>query len=147
LEFKTLVIEVPNTEEDILSSVEVGGASGYLLMDASIRDLIDNIMAITRGETLCSPRVASLAFCRMSRLARQISESGSVNAGHLTKREAEIVTLIEDGLSNKEIAVRLHVEVSTVKNHVHNILDKLQLHDRRSAVQCLKVQRLISTRF
>lgn len=146
-EFKTMVIEVPDNEEDILSCVEVGGASGYLLVDASIRDLTDNIMAIMRGETLCSPRVASLAFCRMSRLARQISESRSVNMGCLTKRETEIIALIEGGLSNKEIAVRLHVEVSTVKNHVHNVLDKLQLHDRRSAVQCLKEQKLIATRF
>ena len=83
----------------------------------------------------------------MSRLAHQ---RGNVRAGNgigLTRREAEIVALIEKGLSNKDIAVRLQIEVSTVKNHVHNILDKLQLHDRHSAVQYVKAQGFTAPRF
>ena len=137
---KILIIGVPDTEADIFSCIEVGGVSGYLLKEASIEDLLSNIKAIMRGETLCSPRIASLAFSCIARHAYQVNESLPGHSPHLTRRELEIVKLIECGLSNKEIAVRLHIEVSTVKNHVHNTLEKLQLQDRRSAVQYVKEQ-------
>lgn len=140
-ELKTIVIGVPDTDEAILSCIEGEGAAGYVLMDASLDDLMNNIHAVMKGETLCSPRIASLVFGRMSTLVRQVGVKTSPGNGtSLTRREAEIVRLIDDGLSNKEIAVRLHIEVSTVKNHVHNILDKLQLHNRHSAVKYLKEQ-------
>ncbi len=143
---KTLVIGVPNNEEHILACIEGEGVAGYLLMDASLDDLVNNVHAVMRGETLCSLRIASLAFGRVSSLARQIGDYRSGNGTCLTRREAEIVRLIDDGLSNKEIAVRLHIEVSTVKNHVHNILDKLQLHNRYSAVKLAKAQGLTASR-
>lgn len=145
-EVKTLVIDVPDTESDIMYCIEAGGASGYLLRNASVKDLVNNAKAIVRGETLCSPRIASLTFCRMSRLAHQRG-NGAANGLGFTRREAEIVALIENGLSNKDIAVHLHIEVSTVKNHVHNILDKVQLHDRHSAVKYVKEQGLTAPRF
>ncbi|MDH4155390.1 MAG: response regulator transcription factor [Nitrospira sp.] len=135
---KVLVIDVPDREADILYCIEAGGASGYLLQNASLKDLEANLQAIARGETLCSPRIAHLAFCRMSLFARQEKRVAVSNDIALTRRELEIVRLIEEGLSNKEIAARLHVEVSTVKNHVHNILDKLQLPDRYSVVNHVK---------
>lgn len=144
---KTLVIEVPDTESDILYCIETGGASGYLLHNASVKDLVNNIKAIVRGETLCSPRIASLTFCRMSRLAHQTGKVRATNGIGLTRRESEIVALIENGLSNKDIAVRLQIGVSTVKNHVHNILDKLHMHDRHSAVEYVKEQGLPAPRF
>lgn len=144
---KTLVIEVPDTESDILYCIETGGASGYLLRNASVEDLINNIKAIVRGETLCSPRIASLTFCRMSRLAHQRGNVRAANGTTLTRRESEIVALIENGLSNKDIAARLQIEVSTVKNHVHNILEKLHLPDRHSAVEYVKEQGLPAPRF
>jgi DNA-binding NarL/FixJ family response regulator len=137
---KTIVIGVPNTDDDILSCIEGEGAAGYVLMDASIDDLIRNVHAIVNGETLCSPRIASLAFGRVSTLARRSSSMPAQNGACLTRRESEIAKLIDQGLSNKEIAARLYIEVSTVKNHIHNILDKLQLHNRYSAVKYLKDQ-------
>jgi two-component system nitrate/nitrite response regulator NarL len=137
-ESKRLIIEVPETEEDVIYCIEKVGAHGYLHEGASVDDLLSHMRAIMNNETLCSPRIANLLFCRMSNLARRVEELRPVNGKCLTKREAEIAELIENGLSNKEIAVRLNVEVSTVKNHVHNLLDKLQAHDRRSAVQYLK---------
>ncbi len=146
---RTIVIGVPDKEEDILACIEGVGAAGYLSLDATLEDLIQNIRAVMKGETLCSPRVASLTFERVSVLARQVDAaqtSTQVGMG-LTRREAEIVRLIEDGLSNKEIAVRLHIEVSTVKNHVHNILEKLQLHNRHSAVSYIKEQGATVPRF
>ena len=141
-EFRILMIGVPDNESDVLACIEGGGASGYLLQDASLETLINNVRAIAAGETLCSPRIANLAFSRMSALARRNSEPRLGNMGSLTRRESEIVALIEAGLSNKEIAVRLSIEVQTVKNHVHNILDKLQLEGRREAARYVKEQGL-----
>jgi two-component system, NarL family, nitrate/nitrite response regulator NarL len=139
-ECKTLIIDVPQTEEDVIYCIEKVGAQGYLQRDASLDALLRHIRAITNGEAFCSPKITRLLFCRMSNLAKQVEEIGTVNEGYLTKRETEIVSLIDSGLSNKEIAVRLQIEVSTVKNHVHNLLDKLQLHDRRSAARHIKAQ-------
>jgi len=141
---RILMIGVPDTEADILSCIEGGGVSGYLTKEGSIGDLINNIKAIMRDEALCSPRIANQAFSRIARLAHQVNESWSGKSPHLTFREMEIVKSIEEGLSNKEIAVRLHIEVSTVKNHVHNILDKLKLQDRRSAVRFVKGHGLVT---
>jgi DNA-binding NarL/FixJ family response regulator len=142
-EIKTLVIDVPESEKDIIYCIEKVGAHAYLKRDASINDLLNHTRAIMRGETFCSPRIASLVFCRVSDLAQRVNGL-EINRGYLTKRETEIAILIEDGLSNKEIAVRLGIEVSTVKNHVHSLLDKLQLHDRRSAAREMRVRGLIS---
>ncbi|MFY4727427.1 LuxR C-terminal-related transcriptional regulator [Nitrospira sp. BLG_2] len=138
LGMKTIVVGVPNSEDDILACIEGEGAAGYLLIDSSLDDLISNIRAVMNGETLCSPRVASLAFDRVSALTRQIESRQVGERARLTKRETEIVRLIDKGLTNKEIAVHLHIEVSTVKNHVHNILDKLHLRNRYSAVKHIK---------
>lgn len=135
---KVLVIDVPDRDEDILYCIEAGGASGYLLQNASLKELEVNLAAIARGETVCSPRIAHLAFCRMSLFARQEERAGLSHGVALTRRESEVVRLIEEGLSNKEIATRLQVELSTVKNHVHNILDKLQLPNRYSVVKHAK---------
>jgi len=141
-----IVVGVPNTDENILSCIEEDGAAGYLLTDASLDDLVNNVQAVMRGETLCSPRIARLAFNRVFKLMRQVNYYDRPhNGASLTRREAEIINLIEKGLSNKEIALQLHIELSTVKNHVHNILDKLQLHSRHSAVKYAKAQGLISS--
>ena len=142
LAIRTLVIGVPDKEEDILACIDGVGAAGYLLMDARLDDLLSNIHAVMRGETLCSARVANLTFNPVSTPARRVDtdQPGTNNGTCLTRRETEIASLIEAGLSNKEIAARLNIEVSTVKNHVHNILDKLQLHDRYSAVKHFKEQ-------
>lgn len=143
---RTIVIGVPDKEEDILTCIEGVGAVGYLLMDARLDDLLNNIHAVIRGKALCS---SSLAFNSISTLARRVDagQSDANNGTCLTRRETEIVSLIDAGLSNKEIAVRLNIEVSTVKNHVHNILDKFQLHDRYSAVKHIKEQAISTGRF
>jgi DNA-binding NarL/FixJ family response regulator len=145
---KILIIGVPDTEEDILHCIERNGAAGYLVMNASLGDLFAGIRSIMKGEALCSPRIASLAFDRMSKLAREVRASMPATKGTcLTQREVEIIKLIEEGFTNKEIAVRLHIEISTVKNHVHNILDKLQLHNRYSAVKHIRQQAILTSLF
>jgi DNA-binding NarL/FixJ family response regulator len=135
---KTIILGVPDTDEAVLACIEVGGASGYVLDNGSFDDVVTNIRAVVAGETVCSARVANLAFSRISALARQAPSAWTDHLTHLTHREQEIIESIEKGLSNKEIASQLHIEVSTVKNHVHNILDKLKLQDRRSAVRYVK---------
>jgi DNA-binding NarL/FixJ family response regulator len=141
-DLKTIVVGVPDMEEDILACIERDGAAAYLLMESSLSDLIGTIQAVMNGETVCSPRIASLAFQRMAMLARQISvvQPQSCNGPSLTRRESEVCRLIDDGLSNKEIAVRLHIEVSTVKNHIHNILDKLNVSNRYAAAKHISQQ-------
>lgn len=140
LAVKTIAVGVPDRDEDILGCIEDLGVTGYVSLDASLETLIQNIQAIMKGETLCSPRVATLMFNRVSAMARQVeaAQARVHVARGLTRREIEIARLIDEGLSNKEIADRLHIELSTVKNHVHNILDKLQLGDRYSAVKFIK---------
>jgi len=135
---KAIILGVPDTDEAILACIEVGGALGYVLDHGSFDDVVKNIRAVVVGETLCSPRVANLAFARMSVLARQANGAECHQPQYLTRREQAIVNAIEKGLSNKEIAVQLGIEVSTVKNHVHNILDKLHLHDRQSVARYVK---------
>jgi two-component system nitrate/nitrite response regulator NarL len=141
---KVVMLEVPDADADVLACIEIGGASGYVLRGASFDDLLRSIQAVAAGETLCQPRITSLAFSRLSALAREVSNSCAEHAKPLTRREQDIIESIEQGLSNKEIAVRLGIELSTVKNHVHNILDKLKLQDRRSAARFVKEHGLIS---
>lgn len=135
---KTIMLDVPNTDEAVLACIEVGGVSGYVLDNGTFDDVVRNIRAVAAGETVCSPHVANLAFARMSALARQANATGANQPQYLTRREQDIIESIEKGLCNKEIAVRLGIEVSTVKNHVHNILGKLKLQDRRSAARYVK---------
>lgn len=146
LAIRTIVIGVPDKEEDILTCLEGVGAAGYLLMDARLDDLLNNIHAIMKGKALSSSSFASNTISTASSRV----DAGPADAGNgtcLTRREAEIVSLIDAGLTNKEIAIRLNIEVSTVKNHVHNILDKLQLHDRYSAVKYIKERAIPTGRF
>lgn len=143
-ESKILMLDVPDREADILSCIEDAGASGYLLRDASADDVLRAVEALARGETLCSPRIAHLLCSRISTLAQRDGGAGLVDDAGLTRREREIIGLIERGLCNKEIAVHLCIEVQTVKNHVHNILDKLQLQDRREAARYARERGLVA---
>jgi two-component system, NarL family, nitrate/nitrite response regulator NarL len=144
-ECKVVMLEVPNQDETILACIEVGGVSGYVVEDSSFPDVIKAVRAVSAGESICSPRVANLAFTRISTLADRFYDSPPPAAvSCLTRREQNIIEAIEMGLSNKEIAGELRIGVSTVKNHVHNILDKLKLQDRRSAARYAKEHGLVA---
>ena len=121
-----IVLAVPEHEDEILRWAEAGVA-GYVTRDGSLDDLLAMVGSVARGETLCSPRVAASLFRRVAALA---AEQGAQPLSRLTSRELQIVGLIGEGLSNKEIARQLHIELATVKNHVHNILEKLQVKRR-----------------
>lgn len=113
----------------ILFCAEAGFA-GFVGSEGTAKDLISAVECSMRGELLCSPRVSALLFNRIASLSNNnIAEHGP----NLTRRELEIARLIKEGLSNKEIAVDLGIAPATVKNGVHNILNKLSVR-RRSAV-------------
>lgn len=139
---KIVIIGLDNAQSDVLACIEAGGA-GCLPQDASVEDLLNNIQAVAAGEALCSPKVAGLLFSRIREAGRERDLRQVSGLPEITRREHEIVRLIAEGLSNKEIAVRLQIEVQTVKNHVHNILDKLHLDDRRAAARYARERGLL----
>jgi two-component system, NarL family, nitrate/nitrite response regulator NarL len=127
---KVVAIAVPELEAEIIGCAEAGVA-GYVTEDAGVTELVDAVRCVARGEMLCSPRVAATLLRRVTDLAseREVARP----AARLTSREVEVVSLIHEGLSNKEIAHTLSIELSTVKNHVHNILEKLGARRRGEA--------------
>jgi len=120
--------------EEIVTCLEAG-ATGYLVEDAGVDDLLDSIRAVHRGEAPCDPSLIPSLLARVSKLARNMPARDSRPSGRLTKRELEIIREVANGFSNKDIAVVLSIETQTVKNHIHNILEKLQLDNRLQAVE------------
>ena len=121
---------VQEVEGEILACAEAGLA-GYVPCDASLDDLVERTVRILRGELLCTPRMAAVMFRRLE--LREIAPETAGIGTILTAREREVLRLIDGGLSNKEIASNLNIEVSTVKNHVHNLLEKLHVSSRMQA--------------
>jgi two-component system, NarL family, nitrate/nitrite response regulator NarL len=113
---------------EILACAEAGVA-GFVPCDASIDDLIAAIRCAERGEVRCTPRAAAVVFRRVASLAAVAPESHVA----LTARERVILELVDDGLSNKDIARRLNIQVTTVKNHVHKLLEKMHVKTRAEA--------------
>jgi DNA-binding NarL/FixJ family response regulator len=115
------------------------GACGYILKDSSITELIEAIRLAQRGEAQISSRIAGAMMERLFYLARMFSAVENKLDGdvRLTTRELEVLQFIGEGLTNQEIAARLVVEVGTVKNHVHSILEKLNVNNREEAASYL----------
>jgi two-component system nitrate/nitrite response regulator NarL len=127
---KVVVLGVREVEDEVIACAEAG-AAGYVTRDASLRDLVEVVESVALGEMVCSPRIAALLNRRVAAVAG--ARRGRPPAARLTPRETEIVALIADGLSNKQIAHRLSIEFATVKNHVHHILEKLEVEGRADA--------------
>jgi two-component system nitrate/nitrite response regulator NarL len=125
---KTIAFAIEELDREILACGEAGVA-GWVAREGSLDDLVATIESVSREELVCSARMAATLFRRLASLRR----TPQVAADPLTAREREIAALIERGLSNKEIAQRLNIEVATVKNHVHSILGKLQVGSRGAA--------------
>jgi DNA-binding NarL/FixJ family response regulator len=123
---KIVAFAVAEVDQEIIACAEAG-VSGFVSSSGSSEDIVAAAHRAVRGELLCSPRTAALLF---NRLAMQRTVPGN---DILTRREHEIVTLVEKGLSNKEIARNLRIGDATVKNHVHSILTKLQVRRRGEA--------------
>jgi DNA-binding NarL/FixJ family response regulator len=130
-----LGLAVNDDERDVLACVEAG-ISACVMRDGSLADLLAAMRPAMQGEAVCSPRIVGALFRRVADLAdRSVT---SVDGSALTAREHEIVALIDRGLSNKEIAVHLGIELPTVKNHVHHILAKLSVGRRGEAAARLR---------
>jgi len=139
---KILMIGLTQKESDILDCIEAGAAGG-LLQETSFEDLLNHIQAVMAGEALWSPKVARVLASRIAEYARERELHRVLGLPNLTRRELEIIALIAERLSNKEIAVRLGIEVQTVKNHVHNILDKLELDNRKEVARYARERGLL----
>jgi two-component system, NarL family, nitrate/nitrite response regulator NarL len=135
---RLVTLGVDDGDDDVLAWAEAG-VSGYVPRDASFEDLVETVRAVARGELRCSPRLAATLLRRVTALAGDVPSSPA----RLTQREREISSLLEAGLSNKEIASRLYIELPTVKNHVHNILRKVGASRRGEAAALLRRDALL----
>jgi two-component system nitrate/nitrite response regulator NarL len=123
------VAESPN---QILAFAEAG-VSAYVTRDQSLDSLIGSILAVAAGEARCTQKIAGFLLSHVATLAGERERRERLHV-HLTARESQILSLVTDGLTNKQIAQRLSIELPTVKNHVHNVLEKLHVRTRAQAV-------------
>ena len=136
---KTLATELPEakvvgmglipSQQDIIEFVEAG-AAGFILKDATIDEVLGTIRAVARGLRILPPLLTESLFSHVIEQALHKGKGVLREAVRMTKREREIIVLIAEGMSNKEIAQRLNLSTYTVKSHVHNILEKMALHSR-----------------
>jgi DNA-binding NarL/FixJ family response regulator len=130
---KILMLTVSDEEDDLYEAIK-SGANGYLLKEISIEEVADAIRAVVAGQSLISPSMASKLLSEFTSLAKKADERHSVPSPRLTDRELEVLKLVAQGMSNRQIAGELYISENTVKNHVRNILEKLHLHSRMEAV-------------
>jgi len=128
---KILAFAVEEVPSDILDCAEAG-AAGYVTAEASVDDLVGAIERIAREELVCSPLIAAKLFGRISERVAGAAASASQNRA-LTSRERQVLDFIRQGHSNKEIAQELNIAEPTVKNHVHHLLEKLEVTTRGQA--------------
>jgi two-component system, NarL family, nitrate/nitrite response regulator NarL len=126
-DLKIVAIEVSDSEQEVVACAEAG-VSGFVSRDGSIPDLVTAIDCAMRNELVCSPRIAGMLFRRVATIGSE--RSVGLDNSALTRREHEIVSLMTQGLANKEIARQLRIQNATVKNHIHSILAKLQVRRR-----------------
>jgi DNA-binding NarL/FixJ family response regulator len=117
------------SQSDIVEFVEAG-ASGFILKDATVKEFLGTIRSVAQGVKVLPPSLTDSLFSHVIEFALKRGNGKLPNAVRMTKREREIIVLIADGLSNKEIAQQLNIATHTVKSHVHNIMEKLALHTR-----------------
>ena len=130
------------SEEDLLSAIK-SGAQGYVVKDTPMPQLVESIHEVVRGGSVISPMMASKLFANV----RQLLRHRDIVAGRrptLTGREVEVLQLVAQGMTSREIGEKLFISENTVKNHVRNILDKLGLHSRSEAVMYALREDLIS---
>jgi DNA-binding NarL/FixJ family response regulator len=130
-EVKVVAIGVPEAEDEIVCCAEAG-VSGYVTPESTVAELAATLASVTRDELHCSPRIAATLMHHVGSLAYRPLLAAPFS--QLTRRERDVVELVAQGLANKEIAVALAIEVTTVKTHVHHLLVKLHLRRRSELV-------------
>ena len=130
---KIIMLTVSDEEDDLYEAIKAG-AAGYLLKEISIEEVADAVRAVVQGQTLISPSMASKLITEFQNLSKLAADRSTVPAPRLTDRELEVLRLVAQGMTNREVAEQLYIAENTVKNHVRNILEKLHLHSRMEAV-------------
>jgi DNA-binding NarL/FixJ family response regulator len=141
---KIVILTISDEEEDLFEAIRAG-ASGYLLKDIPLDEVADTVRAVYGGQSLINPSMAGKLLTEFATLARRDDEERvqEVPAPRLTEREMQVLKLIARGMNNRDIAKELFISENTVKNHVRNILEKLQIHSRMEAVMVAVREKLI----
>jgi len=126
---KIIVMDLAPVQADILQYVKAG-ANGFILKDASLSDLLVTIRNVSEGATVLPPILVDSLFSQVIDHAVKEGKSKLGEAVKMTKREREVIELLSEGFTNKEIAQKIHTSTFTVKSHIHNIMEKLALHTR-----------------
>lgn len=130
---KVIVMGLLAIHDDVADYVQAG-ASGFIMKDASFEEFFSTIRAVAGGVQVLPGELTNSLFSQIARNAVGGDRARVIEAVRLTPRERQVVDLLGDGMSNKEIASQLHIAVHTVKSHVHNILEKLSLRSRLEVV-------------
>jgi two-component system NarL family response regulator len=144
---KIVMLTISDEEEDLFEAIR-SGASGYLLKDIPLDEVAGAVRAVYGGQSLINPSMAGKLLTEFATLARDQEEERpqQVPAPKLTDREMEVLKLVARGMNNRDIAKELFISENTVKNHVRNILEKLQIHSRMEAVMIAVREKLIELR-
>jgi DNA-binding NarL/FixJ family response regulator len=142
---KIVMLTISDEEEDLFEAIRAG-ASGYLLKDIPLDEVADTVRAVNGGQSLINPSMAGKLLTEFAALARREQEEEpprQVPVPRLTDREIQVLRLVARGMNNRDIAKELFISENTVKNHVRNILEKLQIHSRMEAVMVAVREKLI----
>jgi len=129
---KIIMLTISDEEGDLYDAVRAG-ANGYLIKDVPGEEIVQGLRAVYAGQSLISPSMASKLLSEFALMIKRQDERPAAPAPRLTERELEVLKLVARGMANKDIARELFISENTVKNHVRNILEKLQLHSRMEA--------------
>jgi DNA-binding NarL/FixJ family response regulator len=127
---KVIVMDLVPLQEDVLVFIQAG-VSGFILKDATVKDFLLTVRSVADGAKVLPPRLTESLFSQI--VDKAVTESDTskiIGAVKMTRREKQVIDLVADGLTNKEIAQKLHLSTYTIKSHIHNILEKLTLHTR-----------------
>jgi len=128
-ETRVIVMDVLPVPEDVVEFV-MRGASGFVVKDATVDDFVQTIRSVAAGKEVLPSALTGTLFSHIARHALERPSTAAIRNVRMTQREREIIDLIAEGLSNKEMARRLNLSTYTIKSHVHNVLEKLALHSR-----------------
>ena len=126
---RVIVMDLLPVHEEIAEFVNAGVA-GFILKDATFEDFVGTIRSVASGARVLPPRMTGTLFSQIARAAVRRGASEALEAVRMTQREREVIALIAEGMSNKEIAQHLSIATDTVKSHVRNVMDKLALNSR-----------------
>ncbi len=126
---KIIVMDLAPVQSDINLFINAG-ASGFILKDAALEDFLSTIRTVAGGSKVVPPNLNESLFSQIVENALKDGKKKLISAARMTKREREVIELIGNGLSNKEIAQKLCISTFTVKSHIHNIMEKFALHTR-----------------